>query len=33
MENFDPKVVKFRKKNKIIIADGAFDALFGASDD
>jgi hypothetical protein len=33
MENFDPKVVKFRKKNKIIIADGAFDALRGASDD
>lgn len=33
MENFDPKVVKFRKKHKIIVADGAFDALLGASDD
>ena len=33
MENFDPKVVKFRKKNNIIIADGALDALFEARDD
>ncbi len=33
MENFDPKVVKLRKKNKIIVADGALDALFQASDD
>jgi hypothetical protein len=33
MENFDLKVVKFRKKNKIIIADGALDALFEAPDD
>ena len=33
MENFDPRVVKFRKKHKIIIADGAFDVLLGSSDD
>ena len=33
MENFDPKVVKLRKKSKIIVADGALDALFQASDD
>jgi hypothetical protein len=33
MENFDPRIVKFRKKRKIIVADGAFDALLGASDD
>ena len=33
MENFDPKVVKLRKKNKIIVTDGALDALFQASDD
>ncbi len=33
MDNFDPKVARFRKKRKIIVADGALDALFGAGDD
>jgi hypothetical protein len=33
MENFDPKIVKFRKKRKIIVADGAFDALMEPADD
>lgn len=28
LDNFDPKVVKFRKKHKIVLADGALDDLF-----
>jgi len=33
MGNFDPKIVKLRKKRKIIVAAGAFDALMGTADD
>lgn len=33
MQNFDPKVVKFKKKRKIVIAPGAFDGLLGEDDD
>lgn len=33
MQNFDPKVVKFKKKRKIVIAPGAFDGLHGEDGD
>jgi len=29
MKNFDPKVVKLRKKMKVVVAPGAFDGLMG----
>jgi len=28
LDNFDPRVVKFRKRRKIVLADGALDGLF-----
>ena len=27
LANFDPKVLQFRKKRKVLVADGAFDDL------
>lgn len=30
MKNFDPKVVKLKKKMKVVVAPGAFDGLIGA---
>lgn len=33
MQNFDPKVVKFKKPRKIVIAPGAFDDVLGEDDD
>ena len=29
IKNFDPNVVKFRQKRKIVIVPGAFDGLLG----
>jgi hypothetical protein len=33
MENFDPNVVKLRKKRKVIVAPGAFDGLISEDND
>lgn len=33
LKNFDPKIVKLRKKRKIIVADGAFDSLYEMPED
>jgi|GEM_PF-1614875 len=33
MANFDPNVVKLKKKMKVVVAPGAFDGLLGEEGD